>query len=33
MFFDMLDEEFEKVNKFYIVREIELVEKGEVFNK
>ena len=29
MFFGMLDEELEKVNRFYTAREIEFLERGE----
>lgn len=33
MFFERLDEELEKVNKFYEARETEFLERGEILNK
>ncbi|KAL3506166.1 hypothetical protein ACH5RR_031548 [Cinchona calisaya] len=33
MFFDRLDEELDKVNKFYEAKETEFLERGEILNK
>lgn len=32
-FFDGLNEELDKVNKFYVARETEFLERGEILNK
>ena len=33
LFFERLDEELEKVNKFYEARETEFLERGELLNR
>ena len=33
LFFERLDEELEKVNKFYEARETEFLERGEILNR